>query len=123
MSFSSKLTTLRTVASALRALAEELSNPDSQLTVMEYFQMEDVLAKVVDLNKVLDEKKLVLELEEDEEGSILGYSLVIAGKSDRRPALTDVEIEALGVYPSTRLAAEWELIPFSFDRRTARETS
>lgn len=80
MSYSSKLITLRTLILQLRAVADTIGyNPG--ITVTDYLQLSDVLDKVVELKKVVDEKNLVLEITEDEEGAYVGYNLVLADRT------------------------------------------
>lgn len=93
MSYSSKLMTLRALVSQLRTLVSELESPD--LTIMDYFMMQDLLDKVAVLKKVIDEKKIVLELDEDQEGLVTGYQLLVVPKLNDRPALDLKEIESL----------------------------
>lgn len=125
MSYSSKLMTLRALVSQLRTLVSELESPD--LTIMDYFMMQDLLDKVVVLKKVIDGKRLVLELDEDEEGSILGYNLVVADSEDPRNSLSRQEIDSLAPgceamckesvsnVQGGQPTVEW--IPYSYDFR------
>lgn len=93
MSYSSKLITLRSLILQLRALIDNLESPD--LTIMDYCSLTDILETVSRLQKVIDEKKIVLELEEDEEGSYVGYSLLVADRTDQKIGLTLEEIHSL----------------------------
>lgn len=93
MSYSSKLMTLRALVSRLRSVVSELESPD--LTIMDYFMMQDLLDKVALLKDVIDGKKIVLDLTEDEEGSYIGYELLVVDKSDPEVALSKQDVDAL----------------------------
>lgn len=79
MSFSSNLKALKSVARSLDSLSEILVFDD--ISLEDYVFIADILNRVSALQMKLNQKGVVLEIEEDEEGHPIGHRVYVR-KSD-----------------------------------------